>query len=126
MPKTAEAPELKYLRGTLKDLDTRYDREAVQLICLYGPFAVEEPSQIHDAVDRLRDVPAGESERIVALQDRASDAPTQPERRAAVLELEEREDTRLDDSVEMAYLLGMAVGRRLGALPLTLPKGGGR
>ena len=119
-----------WIRSTIRELDTRYDREALAL--LYGPagaLAADDPSVIAEAVDRLYDEDAVVEKRNLAAQERAVTAKDEKTRGEAVAEMEDIEVTRQSERTDVAYLLGIAVGRRLSsaATPragLRLRKGG--
>jgi hypothetical protein len=123
MPKTkkntqSEADEIDtYVRETCIELDTKYDAEALMLLCRGGAFGAEDGGlEINEAIARLRgdqDVER-ESDAIVRAQEIASGSQKADERRRAVLEMEQLEMTRASESIEVAYLLGIAIGRRLG------------
>ena len=113
---------LKYIRETVALLETTYDREAMNLICSVGIFAVDDSSELGNAVERLRGKEHGDGA-IASLQKQAVTDATPSGRQLAVNELEERYHKELSESIDSAYLLGIAVGRRIGSAPLRLAGG---
>ena len=115
---------VEYVRATLDELNGAYDSAALTLLFQHGAFCVDNPEKLHEAVQSLseRDE-AADSERIVQLQEWAYAATTGLEdRRRAVIDLEQMQTEQANDLVEAAYLLGIAVGRRLGGGALALPR----
>lgn len=123
-PPTVSAKTDRFIREMCGDLDGRYDREALRLICGVGVFAVDDPSQISDAVERLV-TPAGHLEKVVAAQERIANANNPEARSKALSDLDILQGDQLIRITDSAYLLGIAVGRRLGPSTLKL-KGGPR
>lgn len=118
-----ESAELKFVRDTCVELETIYDREAVKLIC--GHLAVDNPGKISQAVERLREAEPGETETQATLHQQIVDSDTTAIRLDALRKLEDLQYTALMESIDTAYLLGIAVGRRIGPAALRL-KGGRR
>jgi hypothetical protein len=102
----------KYVRDTCRELETVYDRKAVELILTSGVLG-EDGGAIEDAVVELAGVDTDEfSHKVIAAQEANS-----------FNDLEELEMERWTASVEAAYLLGIAVGRRLGSGALRVSGG---
>jgi hypothetical protein len=113
-----------YIRDTCRALDAAYDQEAMWLLCSAGVFdVVSGGTNLGEAVDRLRGELDAESEQICAAQAAAAKSATFEQRNASVSKLEELYGKRCEDSLEVAYLLGIAVGRRLGPAALRMAGG---
>jgi hypothetical protein len=109
---------LDYIRGTCRALETAFDREALLMLFSVGAFAVEDPGKIADAIERLRTHKSKIDAQLEKWYKRY-DAATWPEGLKALhVEYSELCDDEQMDSVEAAYLLGIAVGRRIGTQPL--------
>ncbi len=92
LPPDDEARTRQYIRETCKELDEAYDREALRLLCGVGVFAADDPSKITEAVERLHG----------------------PTFHLAFDGEGDRQAGAVIDVIDTAYLLGIAVGRRLG------------
>src|SRR5262245_55955327 len=110
----------RFIKATCRELNTRYDQEALRLICAVGVFAADDPTEWDQAIERLVNEPESVSDQIVAAQQTAADSPDAAARRKAVCDLEKLAFERTDDRTHAAYLLGIAVGRRLGSGTLEL------
>jgi hypothetical protein len=99
---TAEQTPLDQVR---QELRTSYDREAHRLMAGAGPFTdlCGEDDSLIEAVDRL----LGDNWTFTGELAAAAKGPL------AVLEVEILLMRRLNDVRDVAYLLGVAVGRRL-------------
>lgn len=125
-PTTGDQRLDSYIRDTLLELAGKYDREALNLICGPGIFCVADPCLLAEAVGRLAGIgPNGiDIDKVCQLQEQAAVADTVEARHAAICGLEEAALEELEGTREAAYLLGIAVGRRLGSGPLKI--GGAR
>lgn len=125
-PASRPDPTQQYIHQQCLALESDADREALLMICSVGVFAVEDPSKLSDTVDRLRGADTdGAIRKTLVIQNRIEDAATLLERRKAIEDLDNLRLTDLEQSIDAAYLLGIAVGRRLGPHALQLPKKGG-
>lgn len=116
-----EDPTDRYIRETCAELEGKIDREALQLLCRVGIFAVGDPSALNDAVSRLWASDAWE-DKFRAAEARVKNADTETARREAERTVESLRMEEVTESVDAAYLLGIAVGRRVGPSAL-LPRG---
>ena len=121
MPQSSSTP--KYIRDTCRELHSQYDREALALLCDGGVLPTSDNEALEQAIARLTDEPDGVTERMVALQEKSVTALTVDKRRRAMVDLEELENDRSEGRVVAAYLLGIAVGRRLGPEALRVAGG---
>lgn len=112
-----------YIRNVCADLEGAYDREALNLIFRHGVLAVES-SEISEAVDRMRDAEPIRT-KLQALYDEIQPA-LPAEMRIRLTRYDDMQNEKQESAVDSAYLLGIAVGRRLGPGALTLRKGGAR
>ena len=116
-------PVDSWIRQTITQLDSEYDAEALLLMCGESGFlAADDPSALDDAIHRLRGH-EDDLTRICALQRRASTAATVEQRAKAVNDLEDLYHDEHEELRDVSYLLGIAVGRRLGNYSLRLPRG---
>lgn len=108
---------LDYIRDRLAALEGDFDREALYLLCGPGILCADDPAKLNEAVERLYDAEAHRNKVhavLVALkQTDLSDA-----QRDLVCTLEDLPMEELLEAIDTAYLLGLAVGRRVGPLAL--------
>jgi hypothetical protein len=109
----------RYVRAICRDLDGRFDKEAILLVMRDGALAIESPEKIGEAVERL----AGKTvdAKIEALEKKVP--PAYADLFNQLDDLCRKEQV---ESIDAAYYLGIAVGRRLGCMRLTLPAVGAR
>jgi hypothetical protein len=121
-------PSETYIRESIAELEGAADREALLLLCTVGIFAMDDPAKLAEAVGRLRGQDERqENDRVIEAQEAIAHAVTSEDaRRLATNALEDLHYRTLNDSIEAAYLLGMAVGRRIGPQSLKPLKGGAR
>ena len=118
---------LKYIRDLCADLEGAIDREALLMLCAAGIFAVDDPTKLIEAVDRLRGVDEPKENRdALTFETRVQEGKTPKARAEALNALDELRVRQLNDSIEAAYLLGIAVGRRLGPQSLQAMKVGAK
>jgi hypothetical protein len=101
------------IRQRCHDLETTYDREAAELICGAGILADEKTVL---AMERILggQLLSDALKLIIA----ALDAKTEDKRTPILRRLDEAVVDGALEAVDTAYLLGVAVGRRLGPKPL--------
>jgi hypothetical protein len=114
---TDEHRSLDYIRDTLGALEGDFDREALHLLCGAGVFCVDDPGQLNEAVERLYDAESFH-EKLSAAEVALGRTGLTDEQRVLVHVLSDVPGEELLEAVETAYLLGIAVGRRLGPLAL--------
>lgn len=110
-----DTAQATYIRGCLKDLDGRYDAAALKMIFQIGVFAADDPSPFAELVDELANDEKFNA-RAHALDEKLC-AVLPNEDGNIRLDLESLEYERRCETRDAAYLLGIAVGRRLGAPP---------
>jgi hypothetical protein len=120
-PRRTPDPSVKYIRDTCTTLEGAADREAVQL--LIGGVLFTEPGDcLDDAVARLWETDTYRRKSAV-LDTRSERIPWTPEQEKLLHDLEDFQLAEQMAAVNAAYLLGIAVGRRLGPRALTFPGG---
>lgn len=115
-----------FVREMCKSLETVYDAEALNLLSMYGVFGDEpDADALEGSIERILETEgrdhAVSSDRILELQHIACDDKDADKRRQAVLELEEMEMKETAAVRTAAYMLGIAMGRRIGPAALVLP-----
>jgi hypothetical protein len=117
---------LAYARSRCAIIDGDADREALRLLSSVGLFSATDPSKFFEALRRVRGVAAtSDDDRLVAARERVERTASSKTRRKALDDLDEITYEILEGSMDAAYLLGVAMGRRLGPQSLR-PLGGAR
>jgi hypothetical protein len=108
-----DATTATYIRDRLKELNGAFDEAALRMIFEIGVFAADDPTPFDELVDELvGDEPF--EKRFLAIDDALTATGLTDAQRRLFLDLEELETERRDAVQTAAYLLGIAVGRRLG------------
>ncbi|MDP9222912.1 MAG: hypothetical protein M3P18_03485 [Actinomycetota bacterium] len=108
---------LNYIQDTLAALEGDFDREAVFLLCGPGIFCAEDPAKLNEAVERLYDAEPIR-EKVAAAVDALYETDLTEVQRDLVGKISDLPMEELLEATDTAYLLGIAVGRRLGPLAL--------
>ena len=116
-PTCCDSQDRAFAGASCAELDGQFDREAVHLICNHGILANGNPALIGDAVDRLYDHGA-HRRKVEAVIAKLEKIGMTEEQGKLVSDIEDLLFHDLVDAREAAYFLGIAVGRRVGALPL--------
>lgn len=122
MPSTKEPRDKTiegFIRRACRDLDGKFDRAAVERI-LQGVLCDDDDGglTLHESVAQLWN--SDQHDTKVSRWVEQYEQQNWPDLcRTMYVEFEKLEIERFDESVQAAYLLGIAVGRRLGASPLT-------
>jgi hypothetical protein len=112
--------EQQHLNAWLKQLSTDGDREALRLLALGGFLCWADPARLSDAVGRLWDHEEFD-QKVSAAGERIEAAGLTEEQSQPVNELDDLRAEEIAEITDAAYLLGIAVGRRLGLSALSLP-----
>jgi hypothetical protein len=107
---TVDQPD-EFVQSCWATLEGPADREALTLISTVGVFAVDEVRAAANILwDNFEDV----NDKILAPMTAVEEGKTRAARLKALRKLEMLTSGELGESVDAAYLLGIAVGRRLG------------
>jgi hypothetical protein len=107
---TAEA----YVASVMARLNGPLDAIALDVITRLGVFAAEDPGLLNQLIIESDPEP-DEDSRYLEAQQRAQSGATEDNRFHALCDMESIEFDRQERLISTAYLLGIAVGRRLGA-----------
>lgn len=109
---TTETGE-QFYRDTMKLISNECSREAEQLMAKHGFLAIENPAELDDACERIEKLNGGKAARAVEKWERTYIKSVSAK---AFEEYEDLTQERLIDRQEAAYLLGIAVGAKLGTI----------
>ena len=104
-----------FVRSCLRELETTADREALRLLCEHGVFAINDPSAIAESARSLWAGRHTYDAKQVKAFARVEKAGLTEHQQKLVGKCDDLQNEELSEMIDAAYLLGIAVGRRLGA-----------
>ncbi|MEO7890000.1 MAG: hypothetical protein ABIW19_08365 [Vicinamibacterales bacterium] len=115
----------EYILESIASLEGECDQEALALIFRHGVLS-SDPASVFAAVDRVKNQePAQRLEAYFKKYSTEGEIFT-GQARAAFLALKEITIDERMVSIDAAFMIGIAVGRRLGSAPLGVAQGGAR